>query len=134
MFNRSARVMLNRNHYRLLANAVMIMIIAFVLMDFVGLPAIGWCQTSYAVKRAKGRLDLLRSDMTCEEVRTTLGLSSYISVTQGGGPPQHFMEGAGLGYGHHLGIVINCAAKPPRLISVNVDDKTWKPHDDLSNK
>jgi hypothetical protein len=126
--------MFNRNHYRILANAVMIMVIAFVFMDFVGLPVIRWYQTSHAIKLAKGRLDLLRADMTRDEVETTLGLSSHTGVTLGSGPPQCYMTGTSLGYGHHLGIVRDVAANPPRLISVNVDDKTWRPQDDLTNK
>jgi hypothetical protein len=126
--------MFNRNHFRILANTVMILIIAFVFMDFVGLPVIRWYQTSHAIKLANGRLDLLRSDMSRDEVEMTLGLSSHKGVTLGSGPPQYYMTGTDLGYGHHLGIVRDAAANPPRLISVNVDNKTWKPQDNLTNK
>jgi hypothetical protein len=126
--------MLTRNHYRTLANALMIIFIAFVVIDLAGQPIIQRVRAFYFTKRAVGRVDLLRADMTRGEVETTLGLSSHTGVTLGSGPPQYYMTRTDLGYGHHLGIARDATANPPRLISVNVDDKTWKPQDGLTNK
>ena len=126
--------MLRRNHYQMLANALMVFIIAFVVIDLAGRPIFQRVRAFYFTKRAAGRLDLLRADMSRDEIEATLGLSSHTGSTLGGGPPEHYMTGTDLGYGHHLGIVRDAAANPPRLISVNVDDRLWKPPDDLTNK
>jgi hypothetical protein len=126
--------MLRRNHYQTLANALMIIFIAFVVIDLAGRPIIKRVRAFYFTKRVEGRLDLLRPDMTRDEVETTLGLSGHKGGTLGGGPPQYYMTGTDLGYGHHLGIVIDAEANPSRLISVNVDNMKWKPQDGLTNK
>ena len=122
--------MLNRNHYRTVANALMIIFIAFVVMDFAGQPIIERFQIFYVSKRAMGRFDSLRADMDSSEVWAALRLRGHKGgVTLGSGPPEYYMAVTDLGYGHHLRIVRNVAANPPRLISVSVDDKTWKPQD-----
>jgi hypothetical protein len=126
--------MTSQKLFRQMLNALMIIFIAFVVLDLAGWPIIQRVRAFYFTKRAVGRLDMLRSEMTRDEVEMTLGLSSHKGVTLGSGPPQYYITGTDLGYGHHLGIVRDAAANPPRLISVNVDDKTWKPQDNLTNK
>jgi hypothetical protein len=126
--------MLHRKHYQALANVLMIVFIAFVVLDLAGRPVIQRVRAFYFSKRAEGRLDLLRADMTREEVEATLGLPSREGVTLGSGPPEYYMTGTDFGCGHHLGIVRNAAANPPRLISVSIDGKTWKPQNETTNQ
>jgi len=126
--------MLRRNHYRALAKALMVVFIAFVVIDLAGRPIVQRVQAFYFSKRAEGRLDLLRADMTRDEVEATLGLSRHTGVTLGSGPPGYYMTRTDLGYGHHLGIVRDAAANPPKLISVSIDGKIWKPQNEMTNQ
>jgi hypothetical protein len=126
--------MLNRNHYRTLANALMIIFIMFVVLDLVGLPIIQRVRVFYSSKLAEGRLGSLRADMTTDEVKVTLGFPIHFGVTFGSGSSGHHMAWIDLGCGHHLVIVRNEAFNPPKLISVSVDDKSWKPQNDSTHQ
>jgi hypothetical protein len=126
--------MFPRNLYRTVGNALMILFITFMAMKFVGMPIIRWYQISHAIKIAKKRLNLLQADMDENTVKTTLGLSDYITVGLGGGGSAAYWTSFKIDHGHNLEIVSHWTSNAPSLISVSVDDKTWKPQDDSTNR